>query len=375
MKNSEKNTKTCLLAPPSCGGFFDPEAKRTELTRIEEEIAKPDFWNDQERAQKVLKQRSRLEAAVEKAAGFRRDIEDAAVLIEFAAEDEGSLGELKAAITKLELEVEETETEMLLSGPNDARDAIVTINAGAGGTDAQDWAEMLLRMYLRWAEQHGFKVEIVDEQPGKEAGIKGATFTVSGQYAYGLLSAEAGVHRLVRLSPFNAGQSRETSFASVFVYPDIEEDVDIDIQEKDLRIDTYRSSGAGGQHVNVTDSAVRITHLPTGIVVTCQNQRSQHQNREVAMRILKSRLYELEMEKRRAEAAQLEESKRDISFGSQIRNYVLHPYRMVKDVRTKYEMTDVDAVLNGRIDEFIKEYLALKSRTLREETLPGTALK
>ncbi len=296
-------------------------------------------------------------------------------MIEFAAEDEGSLAELESAIARLETEVEETETEMLLSGPNDARDAIVTINAGAGGTDAQDWAGMLLRMYLRWAERHGFKVEIVDEQPGKEAGIKGATFTVSGEYAYGLLAAEAGVHRLVRLSPFNAGQSRETSFASVFVYPDIEEDVDIEIQDKDLRVDTYRSSGAGGQHVNVTDSAVRITHLLTGIVVTCQNQRSQHQNREVAMRILKSRLYELEMEKRRAETAQLEETKRDISFGSQIRNYVLHPYRLAKDVRTKYEMGDVDAVLDGDIDEFIKQYLALKSKSALEATVPDAVNK
>lgn len=282
------------------------------------------------------------------------------MLLEFAAEDETSLAELEKAIKKLEADLAETETETLLSGPNDALDAIVTINAGAGGTDAQDWAGMLIRMYLRWAERHGFKCEIVDEQPGKEAGIKSATFTVSGEHAYGLLSAEAGVHRLVRLSPFNAGSSRETSFASVFVYPDIQEDVEIEIQEKDLRVDTYRSSGAGGQHVNVTDSAVRITHMPTGIVVTCQNQRSQHQNREVAMRILKSRLYELEMEKKRAETAQLEESKRDISFGSQIRNYVLHPYRLVKDVRTKHETSAVDAVLDGDIDEFIREYLLHK---------------
>jgi peptide chain release factor 2 len=215
-------------------------------------------------------------------------------------------------------------------------------------------------MYLRWAERHGFKYEIADEQPGKEAGIKSATFTVAGQNAYGLLSAEAGVHRLVRLSPFNAGSSRETSFASVFVYPDIQEDVEIEIQDKDLRVDTYRSSGAGGQHVNVTDSAVRITHLPTGIVVTCQNQRSQHQNREVAMRILKSRLYELELEKKRAETAQLEETKRDISFGSQIRNYVLHPYRLVKDVRTKHDTSAVEAVLDGDIDDFIREYLLQK---------------
>jgi peptide chain release factor 2 len=329
---------------------------------MEHEAAKPDFWTDQERAQKLLKRRSRLEDAIDKADRFGRYVDDATVLIEFAGEDQGSLGELDSLLKRLEIEVEESETEMMLSEPNDARDAIMTINAGAGGTDAQDWAEMLLRMYLRWCERHGFKTEIIDEQPGKEAGIKSVTFTVSGEYAYGLLSAEAGVHRLVRLSPFNAGSSRETSFASVFVYPDIQDDVDIEIGDKDLRIDTYRSSGAGGQHVNVTDSAVRITHLPTGIVVTCQNQRSQHQNREVAMHILKSRLYELEMEKKRAETAQLEEAKRDISFGSQIRNYVLHPYRLVKDVRTKYETSDVDAVLDGNIDDFIKNYLIAKSR-------------
>jgi peptide chain release factor 2 len=361
------------LGLPNCGGFFDPDAKRAELALIEEETSKPDFWTDQERAQKVLKRRSRLDNAIEKAERFRREVEDAAVLIEFATEDESSVAELQSALEKLERDVEETEAEMLLSGPNDARDAIVTINAGAGGTDAQDWAGMLMRMYLRWCERHGFKAEIVDEQPGKEAGIKSATFTVTGEYAYGLLSAEAGVHRLVRLSPFNAGQSRETSFASVFVYPDIEEDVEIEVQEKDLRVDTYRSSGAGGQHVNVTDSAVRITHLPTGIVVTCQNQRSQHQNREVAMRILKSRLYELELEKRRAETAQLEESKRDISFGSQIRNYVLHPYRLAKDVRTKYETSNVDAVLDGDLDEFIKQYLVLKSKEARNENPVETA--
>lgn len=321
----------------------------------------------------MLRQRSRLQAAIDKADQFGRDVEDAAVLIEFASEDEASLKELQTVLDRLEREVEEAETEMLLSGPNDTRDAIVTINAGAGGTDAQDWAQMLLRMYLRWAERRGFKTEIVDEQPGKEAGIKSATFTVAGEYAYGLLMAEAGVHRLVRLSPFNAGSSRETSFASVFVYPDIQEDVEIEVNEKDLRVDTYRSSGAGGQHVNVTDSAVRITHLPTGIVVTCQNQRSQHQNREVAMHILKSRLYDLEMAKRQAETAQLEESKRDISFGSQIRNYVLHPYRLAKDVRTKHETADVDAVLDGDLDEFIKQYLVLKSEVSQEAATAGTA--
>jgi peptide chain release factor 2 len=343
--------------PGNSRGFFDPEKKRLELDKLEEEIGKPELWADQARAQKILKHRSQLESAMAKAERLRREVEDAGVLLEFAAEDEGSMAELIKAIETLEADVSQTETATLLSGPNDISDAIVTINAGAGGTDAQDWAGMLLRMYLRWAERQGFKVEVVDEQPGKEAGIKSATFTVSGDYAYGLLSAEAGVHRLVRLSPFNSGSSRETSFASVFVYPDIQEDVEIEILDKDLRVDTYRSSGAGGQHVNVTDSAVRITHLPSGIVVTCQNQRSQHQNREVAMHILKSRLYDLEMEKKRAETAQLEETKRDISFGSQIRNYVLHPYRLVKDVRTKYETSGVDAVLDGDLDEFIRRYL------------------
>ena len=361
MRNCEISTKRFRPAPPSCGGFFDPDSKRLQLAKLEEEIATPDFWNDQERAQAALKARSRLEAAIQKAEQFRREVEDAGVLLEFAADDESSLAELKAALAKLEAGLDETQTEVLLSGPNDSRNAIVTINAGAGGTDAQDWAGMLLRMYLRWCERHGFKTELVDEQPGKEAGIKSATFTASGEYAYGLLSAEAGVHRLVRLSPFNAGSSRETSFASVFVYPEVADDLEIEIQDKDLRVDTYRSSGAGGQHVNVTDSAVRITHLPSGIVVTCQNQRSQHQNRYVAMKILNAKLYEMEMEKKRAETSQLEETKRDISFGSQIRNYVLHPYRLAKDVRTKFETSDVEGVLDGDLDEFIKQYLLLKS--------------
>jgi len=372
LRSPDPDTRSWLRERPNCGGFFDADAKRQELTKIEEETGKPDFWSDQDRAQKALRRRRHLETAIEKSEHFQRCVDDAGVLLDFAVDDEASLKELDAVLAKLAVEVEESETEMLLSGTNDFRDAIVTINAGAGGTDAQDWAEMLLRMYLRWTERHRFKTEVVDEQPGKEAGIKGATFTVQGEYAFGLLSAEAGVHRLVRHSPFNAGSSRETSFASVFVYPDIQDDIEVEVLEKDLRVDTYRSSGAGGQHVNVTDSAVRLTHLPTGIVVTCQNQRSQHQNREVAMHILKSRLYELELEKRKAETAQLEETKRDISFGSQIRNYVLHPYRLAKDVRTKHETSDVDAVLDGDIDEFIKQYLLLKSKAARGET-PGAA--
>ena len=284
------------------------------------------------------------------------------MLFEFAATDAASAKELGPLITKLERDVTAAEVQSLLSGETDANNAICSLQSGAGGTDAQDFAQMLLRMYLRWAERKGFKVEILDEQPGSEAGIKSATFRVEGEYAYGLLATEAGVHRLVRISPFNSGGSRETSFASMFVSPEIDENIEVDIQDKDLRVDTYRSSGAGGQHVNVTDSAVRITHMPSGIVVTCQNQRSQIQNRAVAMQVLRSKLYELELEKRRADSAELEATKMDISFGSQIRNYVLHPYRLVKDTRTKFEVTDVDAVLDGEIDEFIKEFLLYKKQ-------------
>ena len=291
---------------------------------------------------------------------FETGVSDAEVLFEFAEADTDSAVELDALIARLEREVTEAEVQSLLSGETDANNAICSLQAGAGGTDAQDFCQMLLRMYLRWAERKGFKVEILDEQPGSEAGIKSATFRVEGDYAYGLLATEAGVHRLVRISPFNSGGSRETSFASMFVSPEIDENIEVNIEDKDLRVDTYRSSGAGGQHVNVTDSAVRITHLPTGTVVTCQNQRSQIQNRAVAMQVLRSKLYELELEKRRAETADLEANKMDISFGSQIRNYVLHPYKLVKDTRTKYEATNVDAVLDGDIDDFIKEFLLFK---------------
>ncbi len=342
------------------GGFFDAPAKRAELEKLEAEISKPGFWDDQEKAQKVVQQRSRLEKALQLQKDFETGISDADVLFEFAESDADSARELESLIAKLESDVTAAEVQSLLSGETDANNAICSLQAGAGGTDAQDFCQMLLRMYLRWAERKGFKVEILDEQPGSEAGIKSATFRVEGEYAYGLLATEAGVHRLVRISPFNSGGSRETSFASLFVSPEIDENIEVDIQDKDLRVDTYRSSGAGGQHVNVTDSAVRITHLPSGIVVTCQNQRSQIQNRAVAMQVLRSKLYELELEKRRADTAELEANKMDISFGSQIRNYVLHPYRLVKDTRTKHEVTDVDAVLDGAIDDFIKEFLMFK---------------
>ena len=342
------------------GGFFDADAKRRQLDELEAKISAPDFWNDSDAAQKIVQQRSRLEKALTQQENFEIGISDAEVLFEFAADDPNSVKELEELIARLEKQVGEAETQSLLSGETDANNAICSIQAGAGGTDAQDWAQMLLRMYLRWADRKGFKVEILDEQSGSEAGIKSATFRVEGEYAYGLLSTEAGVHRLVRISPFNSGGSRETSFASLFVSPEIDENIEVEINDKDLRVDTYRSSGAGGQHVNVTDSAVRITHLPSGIVVTCQNQRSQIQNRAVAMQVLRSKLYELELEKRRGDAAELEATKQDISFGSQIRNYTLQPYRLVKDTRTKMEETDVEAVLNGAIDGFIKEFLLFK---------------
>jgi peptide chain release factor 2 len=344
----------------SLGGFFDVPRLRKEFEKLEAQISEPDFWSNSSNAQNVVKQRSRIERLIEGQEKFEKAISDAEVLFEFAETDKASHQELTELIEKLEPEVNQTLTEALLSGETDANNAICSIQSGAGGTDAQDWAQMLLRMYLRWAEKRGFKVEILDEQAGSEAGIKSATFRVEGEYAYGLLACEAGVHRLVRISPFNSGGSRETSFASLFVSPEIDENIEVNIEDKDLRVDTYRSSGAGGQHVNVTDSAVRITHLPTGIVVTCQNQRSQIQNRAVAMQVLRSKLYELELEKRKAETADLEANKQDISFGSQIRNYTLQPYRLIKDARTKFERSDVETVLDGDIDDYIKEFLLFK---------------
>lgn len=327
------------------------------MNKIEAQASAPDFWNDQAAAQKLLQERSRLEKEIERQEQFESEKDDAEVLFEFAEEDESSLPELQSLLARLEHELSQAETEMLLAGDNDRRNAICTIHPGAGGTESQDWAEMLLRMYLKWAEQRGFKAEVLEYQPGEEAGLKNVTFRVEGEYAYGLLTAEAGVHRLVRISPFDQAARRHTSFASLFVYPEIDEDIEVEINDKDLRVDTYRATGAGGQHINTTDSAVRITHLPTGIVVSCQNQRSQHQNRAVAMQVLRSRLYELELERRQAETAELEANKADISFGSQIRSYVLAPYQLVKDTRTKLERGNVEAVLGGDIDDFIKAYL------------------
>jgi peptide chain release factor 2 len=293
------------------------------------------------------------------------DIEDLKALAELAREDGEALPDLLVEVQKLEQEAQHTEIRMLLAGEHDASNAIVTVHPGAGGVESQDWAEMLVRMYLRWSERSGYTTKMLDYQPGEEAGIKSATFLVEGDFAYGYLSSESGVHRLVRISPFGAMGKRQTSFASVFVYPQLDEKIEIQIDEKDLRIDTYRSSGAGGQHVNVTDSAVRITHMPTGIVVSCQNERSQIRNREMARTVLRARLYELELSKKRKELQAVEDSKMDIGFGSQIRSYVLHPYRMVKDHRTKHETSNADRVLDGDIEEFIYEYLVYRGTKAR----------
>jgi len=308
-----------------------------------------------------MQRRSQLEETLQVAEEFQVLLDDVEVLIELAKEGEDAAEDIQNRLSELNERVVETEFKALLSGPHDRNNAIVTIHPGAGGTESQDWAEMLSRMYLRWAERHSYKTEVTDYQAGEEAGIKSVTLMLKGDFAYGYLSAEIGVHRLVRISPFDAGARRHTSFASVFVTPELEEDVDIRIDEKDLRVDTYRSSGAGGQHVNVTDSAVRITHLPTGIVVQCQNERSQHRNKNTAMKILRSRLYELELEKKKEELHEMEASKADISWGSQIRSYVLQPYQMVKDHRTKFEVGDVQSVLDGGIDSFINAYLQKRS--------------
>ena len=309
----------------------------------------------------MLQRRRRLEEERDLIERLRRREEDLAVLVEWAAEGEDVLSELATGLDTLAVEIEAAETKKMLGGEHDRKNAIVTIHPGAGGTESQDWAEMLLRMYLRWTERRGFKRDVIDFQPGDEAGLKSATFTVAGDYAFGLLSAEAGVHRLVRISPFDQAARRHTSFASVFVWPELPEDVEVEIDEKDLRIDTYRSSGHGGQHINVTDSAVRITHLPTGIVVTCQNERSQGRNRDSAMKVLRARLYDLKMKEQQARLDQIGGEKKDIAFGSQIRSYVLAPYRLIKDHRTKEEVGDVDRVLDGDIDAFIKTYLRQKA--------------
>ena len=338
--------------------IFDEGAKRVELSEIEERSQDPSIWEDRALAQELMKQKAKVEGDLKIIEDMTELIEEAELLLELARGEDDS-GSAEEALTKAREGISTLkglEIRRMLGGEHDKLNAIISINPGAGGTEAQDWADMLLRMYLRWAERQGFKTEIIDYQPGEEAGIKAATFTVSGDFAYGYLKAEVGVHRLVRISPFDAAKRRHTSFSSVVVYPEIEGDTDIEVLDSEIRVDTYRASGAGGQHINKTDSAVRITHLPTNIVVQCQNERSQHKNRATAMKVLKSRLYEERLKEEEAKMDGLHE-KREIAWGSQIRSYVLQPYRMVKDHRTGIEVGNVDPVLDGEINQFIEGYL------------------
>jgi peptide chain release factor 2 len=320
-------------------------------------MGKPGFWDDQETAARTSAAHARAQKRLEMFRGLEGDVADLGDLAEMAAEDEEMAAELDSQLGSAERRLAELEEARLFSGEYDAGDAVVTVHAGAGGTDSQDWAEILLRMYLRWAERRGFEVEMLEASPGEEAGLKSATFIARGENAYGLFAAERGVHRLVRISPFDSSARRHTSFAQVDVGPVVEDSVEVEVDEGDLRIDTYRASGAGGQHVNKTDSAVRITHIPTGVVVQCQNERSQTQNKAVAMQLLRSKLIELEERKRSEELAKARGEVKDVAWGSQIRSYVMHPYTMVKDHRTEHEVGDVQRVLDGDIDSFVRDYL------------------
>jgi peptide chain release factor 2 len=337
------------------GGIFDIDGKRLRIAELDQQTGAAEFWNAADKAQAVLREQARLKAAVEGWEAQGNAVEDASVLIELAdeAKDEPTAAEAAAMLMSIEGSVARMEFARMLSGPYDRNGALVSINAGAGGTESQDWAEMLLRMYARWAERKGFKVEELDRQPGDEAGIKSATIGVEGEWAYGWLRAEAGVHRLVRISPYDSQARRHTSFASVFIYPDIDETIKVEIDDKDLRIDVMRSGGAGGQHVNKTESAVRVTHLPTGIAVHSDGERSQHKNKATAMRILRSKLFEVEQKKQEEKMGNIHAQKKAIEWGSQIRSYVLAPYRLVSDHRTGLKVSNVDSVLDGDLDPFM----------------------
>ncbi len=336
--------------PTLCGAIFDAPAKQKLFDKLEARMAAPDFWNDKANSQKVLQERKRLEQSLNQERAVASTASDIETLFSLAREGEDVVADIDAEMKKFQEKQTQLENSMLLSGENDHRSAIITIHPGAGGTESQDWAEMLERLYLRWSERKGFSTVITDRLDGEGAGIKSVTFEINGEYAFGLLASEIGVHRLVRISPFDSAARRHTSFASVFVYPQIEDDVKIDVKPEDLRVDVFRASGAGGQHVNRTESAVRMTHIPTGLVVQCQNERSQIKNRASALKQMRAKLYEYEMEKRRVEEKKLEDSKADINFGSQIRSYVLAPYRMVKDLRSRLSIGDVDRVLDGDLD-------------------------
>jgi peptide chain release factor 2 len=342
----------------SCGGIFDIAGKEQRLAALDTEMGSPTFWEDSRRAQELTRERSELSRAVSRVRELATQAEELGVMLELAAEaDDGSLdAEIAEGVAKLRRDLDEFELKVTLSGPHDAKPAVLSIHPGAGGTESQDWAQMLMRMYLRWCERNGFKAEVVDLLPGEEAGIKSATIEITGEYAYGYLRGEMGVHRLVRISPFDASKRRQTSFASVAVVPEVD-DVEVAVREDDLRIDVFRSSGPGGQGVNTADSAVRITHLPTNIVVTCQNERSQLRNRDTAMRILKARLFEIAHKKQREELQELTGEKKEIAFGSQIRSYTFHPYQLIKDHRTSMEVGNVEGVMDGDLDPFIKAYL------------------
>jgi peptide chain release factor 2 len=364
LPNTSKTFRTFANASLRCEGIFDLDSLETSVNELDGISQEDGFWNDANRARAQLKERARLKETIDSFQKPWSRFEDLEVLLELSAEegqDEEFEAEIETETQALMAEVESLEFRRMMGNEEDASSAILAINSGAGGTESQDWAEMLLRMYLRYAEKNGFKARLLDRLDGEEAGLKSATITLEGNYAFGYLKAEAGVHRLVRISPFDSQKRRHTSFASVYVYPDIEDEIEIDIQDKDLRLDTFRASGAGGQHVNRTDSAVRLTHLPSGIVVSCQNERSQHKNRATAMKILKARLYDREVQARNEAKAELEAGKQAIDFGSQIRSYVLHPYRMVKDHRTNFEVGNADAVLDGDLQGLIKAYLMFSS--------------